>query len=168
LKPTKILLLSTAIFYLNACTLFDDTSFAISRQEYLGWYCEADIDISDQWRSSKRLMSDALPIDKPQAPEKIPKKTLKQEVGQEVGQENGQDIYASFDIAADGYTVQLGAYLSKAMAEQSAGKIITDGDQLVVDSIIADGQYKFVIVQGRYPTRQQAQAAAERAIMLNA
>lgn len=175
MKPTKILLLSTAIFYLNACTLFDDTSFAISRQEYLGWYCEADIDISDQWRCSKRLMSDALPIDKPQpkgktplidkpqAPEKIPKKTLKQEVGQE----SGQDIYASFDIAADGYTVQLGAYLSKGMAEQSAGKIITDGDQLVVHSIIADGQYKFVIVQGHYPTRQQAQAAAERLIALN-
>jgi septal ring-binding cell division protein DamX len=175
LKPTKILLLSTAIFYLNACTLFDDTSFAISRQEYLGWYCEADIDISDQWRCSKRLMSDALPIDKlqpkgkrplidkPQAPEKIPKKTLKQEVDREAE----EDISASFAIDADGYTVQMGAYLSKAMAEQSAGKIITDGDQLVVHSIIADGQYKFVIVQGRYPTRQQAQAAAERAIILN-
>ena len=176
MKPTKILLLSTAIFYLNACTLFDDTSFAISRQEYLGWYCEADIDISDQWRCSKRLMSDALPIDKPQpqekapplidkprASEKMPKKTLKQEIRQEIG----QDIYASFDIAADGYTVQMGAYLSKAMAEQSAGKIITDGDQLVVHSIIVEGQYKFVIVQGRYPTRQQAQAAAERAVTLN-
>lgn len=181
-KPIKILLLTSVIFNLSACTLFDDTSVGTSRQEYLGWYCEADIEVSDQWHCSKRLMSDALPIDKPQllesvSLEKVLMLTAKSRVEGEnvfeqvpkeiVEQQVERDFNSSFDISAEGYTVQLGAYLSQAMAEQSAAKVITDGDQLVVHSIIAKGQYRFVIVQGQYPTREQAQIAAERLTALN-
>ena len=175
-KPIKILLLGTAIFNLSACTLFDDTSIGSLRQEYLGWYCEADSDASDQWRCSERLMSDALPIDKvPQRLDRVP--TAKSEAGKKnlyeqapkkiVEQKAEPDFDTGFDISANVYTVQLGAYLSQDMAEQSAAEIITDGVQLFVHSIIVGEQYRFVIVQGQYPTRQQAQAVAERLATLN-
>lgn len=182
-KPIKILLLSSAIFSLSACTLFDDTSVGTARQEYLGWYCEADIETSEQWHCSKRLMSDALPIDKAPKPlEKVPMPTAKSQAEEKkifdqapekqapekrLERQVEPDFNSSFDISADGYTVQLGAYLSRAMAEQSAAKITTDGGQLEVHNIIVGGQYRFVIVQGQYPTRQQAQTAAERLTALN-
>lgn len=192
MKPIKMLLLSSAILNLSACTFFDDTSVGTLRQEYLGWYCETDIAVSDQWHCSKRLMSDALPIDKvsqplqkaPQLKQKVPQRIQKVPQSLEVPQlmkapqpvetppekiveQPERDLFPSFDISADGYTVQLGAYLSQAMAEQSAEKIITDGGQLVVQSIIVGGQYRFVIVQGQYSTRLQAQTAAEGLTALN-
>ena len=182
-KPIKILLLSSAMVTLNACTLFDDTSVGTARQEYLGWYCEANIDVSDEWHCSERLMSDALPIDKvPQRLEKVPMSTAKgraveknlfeqapekQAPKKRVEQQVEQDPSSSFDISADGYTVQLGAYLSRTMAEQSAAKIITEGGQLEVHNIIVGGQYRFVIVYGQYSTRQQAKIVAEQLSSLN-
>jgi septal ring-binding cell division protein DamX len=80
-----------------------------------------------------------------------------------------------FDISANGYTVQLGAYLSQAVAERFADKIITaDSDitadtraRLRIQNIIANGQFRFVIVYGHYQTRQQAQNSAERLKVLN-
>jgi septal ring-binding cell division protein DamX len=190
LKTIKIFLLSSAMVALNACTLFDDTSVGTARQEYLGWYCEADIDVSDEWHCSERLMSDALPIDKvPQRLEKVPQrlgkvpmptakgraveKNLfeqapeKQAPKKRVEQQVEQDPSSSFDISADGYTVQLGAYLSRTMAEQSAAKIITEGGQLEVHNIIVGGQYRFVIVCGQHVTRQQAEIVGEQLTALN-
>jgi septal ring-binding cell division protein DamX len=182
-KPIKTFLLGTGIFTLSACTLFDDTSVGSMRQESLGWYCEADIDASDQWRCSERLMSGALPIDKsqsletlPQPAEKVPMQTAKsqpveknlfEQAPKKIIQKKVEPDFDTFDISTNGYTVQLGAYLSQAMAEQSATKIINNGGQLFVHSIIVGGQTRFVIVQGQYPTRQQAQAVAERLITLN-
>ncbi len=181
-KPIKILLLSSAIFSLSACTLFDDTSVGTARQEYLGWYCEANIDVSDEWHCSERLMSDALPIDKvPQRLEKVPlltagraveKNLFEQAREKQTPEKRGErqvepDFNSSFDRSADGYTVQLGAYLSRAMAEQSAAKIITEGGQLTVHNIIIGGQYRFVIVYGQYSTRQQAEIVAEQLTALN-
>ena len=197
MKTIKIFLLSSAMVTLNACTLFDDTSVGTARQEYLGWYCEADIDVSDEWHCSERLMSDALPIDKvPQRLEKVPQREKKvpQRLGKvpmptakgrvveknlfeqapekqapkkRVEQQVEQDPSSSFDISADGYTVQLGAYLSQAMAEQSAAKIITEGGQLEVHNIIVGGQYRFVIVCGQHVTRQQAEIVGEQLTALN-
>ena len=68
------------------------------------------------------------------------------------------ELNSDFDISADGYTVQLGAYLSRAMAERSAGNIVIHKGQLMVQSIMLDGQYRFVIVYGQYQSREQAQA----------
>lgn len=173
----NILSLSLGIVFLSACTFFDDTSGAISREEYLGWYCEADIDASDQWRCSKRLLSGALPIDKQpiakdQPAEKnlselAPQKILEQPVEPTVNQSLVTNFNSDFNNSADGYTVQLGAYLSRAMAEQSAGNIVIDNGQLMVQSIMLDGQYRFVIVYGQYQSREQAQAIAERLMALN-
>lgn len=173
----NILSLSLGIVFLSACTFFDDTSGAISREEYLGWYCEADIDASDQWRCSKRLLSGALPIDKQpiakdqpaeeNLSELAPQKILEQPVEPTVNQSLVTNFNSDFNISADGYTVQLGAYLRRAMAEQSAGNIVIDNGQLMVQSIMLDGQYRFVIVYGQYQSREQAQASAERLMALN-
>ena len=173
----NILSLSLGIVFLSACTFFDDTSGAISREEYLGWYCEADIDASDQWRCSKRLLSGALPIDKQLIAKDQPaeenlsgpalQKILEQPVEPTVNQSLVTNFNSDFNISADGYTVQLGAYLSRAMAEQSAGDIVINNGQLMVQSIMLDGQYRFVIVYGQYQSRGQAQASAERLTALN-
>lgn len=184
-KRINILLLSSAIFTLSACTFFDGTSVGTSRQEYLGWYCEVDINLSDQWHCSERLLSDALPIDKvPQRLEKVPQPfkkapqpaaksqaaeiSLSEQAPQEnVEQQSELNLYTNFDISANAYTVQLGAYLSQAMAEQSAARITTDGGQLTVHNIIVGGQYRFVIIYGQYPTHQQAKVVAEQLMTLN-
>lgn len=176
----NILLLSFGTVYLSACTLFDDRSGAISREKYLGWYCEADIDAIDQWRCSRRMLSGALPIEpidrqpiaKDQPAEKklfepAPQKVLEQPVEPTVNQSLDTNLNAGFNINADGYTVQLGAYLSQSMADQSAGNIVTDAGQLIVKSIMLDGQYRFVIVYGQYQSREQAQTSAERLWVLN-
>jgi septal ring-binding cell division protein DamX len=166
--------MGSAIFNLSACTLFDGPSVGTARQGYLGWYCETDIDVSDQWRCSERLMSDALPIDKvSQRLKKVPMPTAKNQAEEKsllgktlkerVEQKTEQYFYTDFDISADGYTVQLGAYLSQAMAEQSAAKIISEGGLLVV----RNSQYRFVIVYGQYSTHQQAKAVAEHLTTLN-
>ena len=205
LRPTNILLLGTAIFHLSACTFFDDSSGATSREEYLGWYCQADVNAADQWRCSERLMSGALPIDKvlqpyekvPQRDEKVPQrvekvpeddmpppiaknqsaekrlfeqapeKTVEQAVEPTSDANFDVSFDSNFDISADGYTVQLGAYVSRSLAERSAGSIITENGPLIVHNIIVSGQYRFVIVYGQYPVRQQAQAVAERLTGLN-
>jgi hypothetical protein len=185
LKSIKFFLMGSAIFNLSACTLFDGPSVGTARQGYLGWYCETDIDVSDQWRCSERLMSDALPIDKvpqrvikvPQRLKKVPiptaksqsieKGLLEQTLKERVEQKTEQYFYTDFDISADGYTVQLGAYLSRTMAEQSAAKIITEGGQLEVHNIIVGGQYRFVIVCGQHVTRQQAEIVGEQLTALN-
>jgi hypothetical protein len=174
LKSIKFFLMGSAIFNLSACTLFDGPSVGTARQGYLGWYCETDIDVSDQWRCSERLMSDALPIDKvSQRLKKVPMPTAKNQAEEKsllgktlkerVEQKTEQYFYTDFDISADGYTVQLGAYLSQAMAEQSAAKIISEGGLLVV----RNSQYRFVIVYGQYSTHQQAKAVAEHLTTLN-
>ena len=194
LKPINILLLGSAIIYLSACTFFDDSSGAISREEYLGWYCQVDVNAADQWHCSERLMSGALPIDKVLQPnekvlqrdEKVPedevpppmaknqsadKRLFEQApekiVEQAVEPTSDANFDGSFDISADGCTVQLGAYVSRSLAERSAGSIITENGPLIVHNIIVSGQYRFVIVYGQYPNRQQAQAVAERLTALN-
>lgn len=181
----NILTLSLGVVYLSACTFFDDRSGAISREEYLGWYCEADIDVSDQWHCSKRLLRGALPIEtldkqpkdkqpiaKGQPAEKnlsepAPQITLEQPAEPTVNKSLDTNFNSDFNISADGYTVQLGAYLSRAMAEKSAGNIVTDNGQLIVQSIMLDGQYRFVIVYGQHQNREQAQVSVERLTALN-
>jgi septal ring-binding cell division protein DamX len=205
LKPINIFLLGTAIIYLSACTIFDDSSGAASREQYLGWYCQADVNAADQWHCSERLMSGALPIDKvlqrddkvPQRDEKMPQpdkkvpednvpppmaknqfaekrlfeqapeKTVEQVVEPTSDASFHNSLDTNFDISADGYTVQLGAFISRSLAERSAGNIITEDGPLIVHNIIVSGQYRFVIVCGQYPTRQQAQTVAERFTALN-
>ena len=74
---------------------------------------------------------------------------------------------AIFDISGSGYTVQLGAYLSQAKAEEAADKIILIQGELRVRDIVVDDRYMFVVVFGQYATRQQATAAAEQLNEIN-
>lgn len=167
------------MFSLSACTFFDDTSTAKAREEYLGWYCEADFEAGDQWLCSKRLLSGALPIgeipikevprdDGPIAESPPAEKSLFESAAEEIAQQSvGPVVDKDFDISADGYTVQLGAYLSQTVAEQFAGDIVIGNGQLLVQGIVVAGQNRFVIVYGQYQTRQQARTSAERIADLN-
>lgn len=92
---------------------------------------------------------------------------LGEPAAEEVTEQSVEQILIAFDISAEGYTVQLGAYLSQWMAEQSANKITTNGVELRVRDLIVNGEYRFVIVYGQYKTRQQALSDAEQLSVLN-
>jgi septal ring-binding cell division protein DamX len=169
----KILSFFIVTLFLSACTTFDVTSGTASGKEYLGWYCEGDVHSDDQWKCTERLMINGEPVveeEKPQ-PESdntlvdTPKDNPKTQTSEKDSVEHPAE--KTFDISAEGYTVQLGAYLDQAMAERSADKINITQGQLRVRDIIAEDQYRFVIVYGQYQTRAQAQASAERLVDLN-
>lgn len=172
LKRTKTLALSTVILFLNACTTFDISSGAGARGEYKGWNCTAASNNSDQWHCTQGTIRDAEPVNSEPVNSEPPLESKSQNkkepaVDKAVQQLPQQPVEITFDISADGYTVQLGAYLSQAMAEQSADKIIVAEGELRVRNIISAGRHSFVIVYGQYPTRQQAQKAAEGIRALN-
>ena len=171
-KWTKTLSLLVAIFFLNACTIFDTTSGMGSRDQYRGWNCTAASDDSDQWYCTRGATRDAEPVktepENTEPPlESKGQNKIEPKVDKIVQQLPRQPVEAAFDISADGYTVQLGAYLSQAMAEQSADKIIVAEGELRVRNIISAGRHSFVIVSGQYRTRQQAQKAVEGIRALN-
>ena len=72
-----------------------------------------------------------------------------------------------FEISGNGYTVQLGAYLSQPMAEAAADKIVLSQGALRVRDIIVDERYLFVVVYGQFQQSKQAKAAAEQLAELN-
>ena len=74
---------------------------------------------------------------------------------------------AVFEISGNGYTVQLGAYLSQPMAEAAADKIVLSQGALRVRDIIVDERYLFVVVYGQFQQSKQAKAAAEQLAELN-
>jgi septal ring-binding cell division protein DamX len=75
--------------------------------------------------------------------------------------------FPKFDISATGYTVQLGAYLSQALAERAADNMILPGGELRIRDIVTAERRFFVLVYGRYQTRQQAEVASEPLVVLN-
>lgn len=178
---TKTLLFIAILFFLSACTLFDSTSNATSGKGK-DWHCEADI-VSEQWHCTEGAAKADPAVKKQQAQSarqdasKSPAQFIEvQQPDQAVAEQLPQSsVETVFDISANGYTVQLGAYLSQAVAERFADKIITaDSDitadtraRLRIQNIIANGQFRFVIVYGHYQTRQQAQNSAERLKVLN-
>ena len=174
-KRTKTFLLFTAMFFLSACTTFDITSGLASRGEYKVWNCRADSSDTDQWHCTRGTIEDAVPVDAEPQLESENQNKLENEAepitenkAEKTAQQlPRQPVEIAFDISADGYTVQLGAYLSQSMAERSADKIIILQGELRVRNIIAAGRHSFVIVYGQYETQQQAQDAAEGIRVLN-
>ena len=174
-KRTKTFSLFTAMFFLSACTTFDITSGLASRSEYKVWNCRADSSDTDQWHCTRGTVGDAVPVDAEPQLESETQNKVDNEAGpitekkaeKKAQQLPRQPVEIAFDISADGYTVQLGAYLSQAMAERSADKIIISQGELRVRNIFAAGRHSFVIVYGQYETQQQAQDAAEGIRVLN-
>ena len=63
--------------------------------------------------------------------------------------------------------MQLGAYLSQALAERAADNMILPGGELRIRDIISGERQLFVVVYGQYQTPEQAEVATEPLVVLN-
>ena len=188
-------LLVSTLFILSACSGLKSSEF--SRQspgpdgEYVGWHCEGEVALRDNWNCSEKLLKDGLVVVEPAAQVEVAAETEALEVDSfkiTAAVEGGVNPKASvnkvhsnkapskkapdtrfpkFDISANGYTVQLGAYLSQALAERAADNMILPGGELRIRDIVTAERRFFVLVYGRYQTRQQAEVASEPLVVLN-
>jgi septal ring-binding cell division protein DamX len=93
-------------------------------------------------------------------------------VGERTGAETANDNarvnpVSAFDISANCFTVQLGAYLSREVAERAADNISLSEGELRVRNIVDGERYLFVLVYGQYSSRQQAEIVTEQLMALN-
>lgn len=178
-------LLALISLTISGCSSLGSESAADTDKVYTGWYCEGQINSDDNWHCSQGPLKAGVPISIPERqaePENmgavvdtnmVPEEGASEpiaEPSEELSEEPSEEPItepAIFDISGSGYTVQLGAYLSQAMAEQAADKIILNQGELRVRDIVVDDRYMFVVVFGQYATRQQATAAAEQLNQLN-
>ena len=164
-------------------------------REYIGWHCQGVIESSDQWHCSEQLLKggelvspvqveaktvesnfleinsseiNSLEINSPEPAETVPDTSVpKAELAEEVVKDKPLTKVMAFDIGANGYTVQLGAYLTQAVAEQAADNISLAEGELRIRTIADGERYLFVVVYGQYPSRQQAEQATAQLVELN-
>jgi septal ring-binding cell division protein DamX len=182
------LLLLTALF-LSACSGLSPSDSSRSSPgldgEYIGWHCEGAIESSDNWNCSEQRLKGGELVSPPQIPAQVEAETLGSKSAEPtetasdisifepepdpelVTPESSAERTPVFDISANGYTVQLGAYLSQEMAEQAADNIRLTGGELRVRDIVDGERYLFVLVYSQYSSRQQAEIATEQLIELN-
>jgi len=164
-------------------------------REYIGWHCQGAIESSDQWHCSEQLLKggelvspvqveaktvesnfleinsseiNSSEINSPEPAETVPDTSVpKAELAEEVVKDKPLTKVMAFDIGANGYTVQLGAYLTQAVAEQAADNISLAEGELRIRTIADGERYLFVVVYGQYPSRQQAEQATAQLVELN-
>lgn len=185
---SRSLLLSIA-FLISACSGLGSSDSSRSSagpdREYIGWHCQGAIESSDQWHCSEQLLkggelvspvqveaktveSNFLEINSPEPAETVPDTSVpKAELAEEVVKDKPLTKVMAFDIGANGYTVQLGAYLTQAVAEQAADNISLAEGELRIRTIADGERYLFVVVYGQYPSRQQAEQATAQLVELN-
>lgn len=185
---SRSLLLSIA-FLISACSGLGSSDSSRSSagpdREYIGWHCQGAIESSDQWHCSEQLLkggelvspvqveaktveSNFLDINSPEPAETVPDTSVpKAELVEEVAKDKPLTKVMAFDIGANGYTVQLGAYLTQAVAEQAADNISLAEGELRIRTIADGERYLFVVVYGQYPSRQQAEKATAQLVELN-
>jgi septal ring-binding cell division protein DamX len=193
-RTLRPLLLVTALF-LSACSGLSPSDSSRSSPgpggEYIGWHCEGAIESSDHWNCSEQLLKGGELVSPAQIPSQVEADTLESKSAEPAepasdisisepkpkpepepdselaSSDSSAELIPVFDISANGYTVQLGAYLSQTMAEQAADNIRLTGGELRVRDIVDGERYLFVLVYGQYSSRQQAEIATEQLIELN-
>ncbi|MDA9983999.1 SPOR domain-containing protein [Porticoccaceae bacterium] len=187
-------LLLSIVFLISACSGLGSSDSSRSSagpdREYIGWHCQGAIESSDQWHCSEQLLkggelvspaqveaetveSNFLEINSSEINSSEPAETVpdtsapKAELVEEGAKDKPLTKVMAFDIGANGYTVQLGAYLTQAVAEQAADNISLAEGELRIGTIADGERYLFVVVYGQYPSRQQAEQATAQLVELN-
>ena len=144
--------------------------------EYVGWHCQGAIESSDTWNCSEQLLKGGELVSPIQVQVETDMNTRLSDsevtVGERTGAETANDNsrvnqVSAFDISANGFTVQLGAYLSREVAERAADNISLSEGELRVRNIVDGERYLFVLVYGQYSSRQQAEIVTEQLMALN-
>lgn len=187
-------LLLSIVFLISACSGLGSSDSSRSSagpdREYIGWHCQGAIESSDQWHCSEQLLRggelvspvqveaetvepnfleiNSPEINSPEPAETVPDTSApKAELVEEGAKDKPLTKVMAFDIGANGYTVQLGAYLTQAVAEQAADNISLAEGELRIGTIADGERYLFVVVYGQYPSRQQAEQATAQLVELN-
>ena len=143
--------------------------------EYIGWHCEGDVSSRDHWRCEKKTMKDGVLVSSPAVPvedkesvieeslveKPVTEEPVTEEPAPAVVSEPDSDSSPQPTLQNSGFTIQLGAYTSRQIAESVADSIQIDGPLKTVD-ILTNGQRFSVVILGQYSTKEQAQQAAEQ------
>ena len=176
-KNKKTLLLFGLAASLSACASIDSADAQAGAEEYVGWHCDGDINSKTNWRCRETALKSGVPLaskddvnpsDNP--PASAPKSSDTAVVAETVpasALESSASSVKPLDISADGYTVQLGAYLQQAVAEAAADRIIAADGVLRIRDLLSAERMVYVIVYGQYPTRQAAEVAAQELVTQN-
>ena len=142
--------------------------------EYIGWHCSGDITSESNWNCEQKTLKDGKVVTAAVPPQAAaPAAPSNQEPAQEEPiKENASspvtDAAPAETVSAKtqpslpttGYSLQLGAYLSRQQAEEVAADMVLSGT-LEVREIMSQGRAFSVILLGHYPTRSDAEAAAQ-------
>lgn len=133
--------------------------------EYIGWHCEGDVSSRDHWRCEKKTMKEGVLVSSPAAAVKEEESVIEEPVTEApapaVVSEPVSEPSSQPAMPDSGFTVQLGAYTSRQIAESVANSFKIDGPLKTVD-IMTNGQRFSVVILGQYSTKEQAQQAAEQ------
>lgn len=142
--------------------------------EYIGWHCSGDIASDGDWLCEKKTLKDGKVVTAAVSPQAAaPVAPSMQEPIQESVKDSVPIVESVpsplVEIApaktessppTTGYSLQLGAYLSRQQAEEAAADMVLSG-ALEVREIMSQGRAFSVILLGHYPTRSAAEAAAQ-------
>jgi septal ring-binding cell division protein DamX len=147
--------------------------------EYIGWHCSGDITSESDWRCEQKTLKDGKVVTAAAPPPAAaPVAQSSQEPTQEPVKESAPIVESvpspvaeaapakteqslpTKSLPTTGYSLQLGAYLSRQQAEEAAADMVLSGT-LEVREIISQGRAFSVILLGHYPTRNEAEAAAQ-------
>ena len=143
--------------------------------EYIGWHCEGDVSSRDHWRCEKKTMKEGVLVSSPTAPVEdkesvtdepiikvaVIEEPLTEEPAPTAILESTSESSPQPILPNSGFTIQLGAYASRQIAESVADSFQIDGPLKTVD-ILTNGQRFSVVILGQYSTKEQAQQAAEQ------
>lgn len=148
--------------------------------EYIGWHCEGDVSSQDHWRCEKKTMKEGVLVSSPTAPvedkesvtdepaiklavieEPVIEGPVTEEPAPTAILESTSESSPQPILPSSGFTIQLGAYASRQIAESVADSFEIDGPLKTVD-ILTNGQRFSVVILGQYNTKEQAQQAAEQ------
>jgi len=143
--------------------------------EYIGWHCEGDVSSRDHWRCEKKTMKEGVLVSSPAVAvkegesvieelatdEPVTEAPVKEAPAPAVVSEPVSESSSQPALPDSGFTVQLGAYTSRQIAESVANSFKIDGPLKTVD-IMTNGQRFSVVILGQYSTKEQAQQAAEQ------
>lgn len=142
--------------------------------EYIGWHCSGDITSESNWNCEQKTLKDGKVVTAAVPPKAAaPAAPSNQEPAQgEPIKENAPSLVTEAapaetvsakthpSLPTTGYSLQLGAYLSRQQAEEVAADMVLSGT-LEVREIMSQGRAFSVILLGHYPTRSDAEAVAQ-------
>ena len=142
--------------------------------EYIGWHCSGDITSESNWNCEQKTLKDGKVVTAAVPPQAAaPAAPSNQEPAQgEPIKENAPSLVTEAAPAetvsakthpsppTTGYSLQLGAYLSRQQAEEVAADMVLSGT-LELREIMSQGRAFSIILLGHYPTRSDAEAAAQ-------